>query len=312
MQRVNQVAPSEASVLILGETGSGKEVIARAIHARSKRQKSAFVRVNCGALPPELIDSELFGHQKGSFTGAVAQRRGWFERADRGTLLLDEVGELPMAAQVRLLRVLQDGILQRVGSEEDIAVDVRVIAATHRDLPHMVQEGKFREDLWYRLAVFPIILPALHERSADIKPLALHFIHRAAQRLGLPTPVLKAADLQLLLSYRWPGNVRELGSVLERAVILGQQKELDLKTALGGEGLRKFSSSPSKTLSIETEEVVIQPLETVVKEHIKLALAKTGGRVDGPRGAANLLGLNTSTLRGKLRKHGIDPSNFKD
>jgi transcriptional regulator with GAF, ATPase, and Fis domain len=312
MQRVNQVAPSEATVLILGETGSGKEVIARAIHARSKRQKNAFVRVNCGALPPELIDSELFGHQKGSFTGAVAQRRGWFERADRGTLLLDEVGELPMAAQVRLLRVLQDGIIQRVGSEEDIAVDVRVIAATHRDLPHMVQEGKFREDLWYRLAVFPIILPALHERSADIKPLALHFIHRAAQRLGLPTPLLKATDLQLLLSYRWPGNVRELGSVLERAVILGQQKELDLKTALGAEGLRKFSSSPSKALSSEAGEVLIQPLETIIKEHIELALAKTGGRVDGPRGAANLLGLNTSTLRGKLRKHGIDPSNFKD
>jgi transcriptional regulator with GAF, ATPase, and Fis domain len=180
MQRVDQVAPSEASVLILGETGSGKEVIARAIHERSTRRNNAFVRVNCGALPTELIDSELFGHEKGSFTGAMTQRRGWFERADGGTLLLDEVGELPIAAQIRLLRVLQDGIMQRVGSEHDIAVNVRVIAATHRDLPHMVQEGQFREDLWYRLAVFPIILPALHERPADIKPLALHFIHRAA------------------------------------------------------------------------------------------------------------------------------------
>jgi hydrogenase-4 transcriptional activator len=174
MERVAQVAPTDASILILGETGSGKEVIARAIHERSLRHGGPFIRVNCGALPPELIDSELFGHEKGSFTGALANRRGWFERADRGTLFLDEVGELPLAAQVRLLRVLQDGVLQRVGSEEDIHVDVRVIAATHRDLPLMVQEGGFREDLWYRIAVFPIILPPLHERLEDIEPLARH------------------------------------------------------------------------------------------------------------------------------------------
>lgn len=313
MQRVDQVARTEANVLILGETGSGKEVIARAIHERSKRQEKAFVRVNCGALPPDLIDSELFGHEKGSFTGAAAQRRGWFERADGGTLLLDEVGELPMAAQIRLLRVLQDGIVQRVGSEADIAVDVRVIAATHRDLPHMVQEGGFREDLWYRLAVFPIILPALHERPRDIKPLALHFIQRAAQRLGVPTPLLKAADVQSLLSYRWPGNVRELGSVLERAVILGQHKELDLKTALGVEGLRKYSSTAlSKTSAANVEDDRIEPLDSIIKEHLQRALVKTGGQVDGRRGAATLLGLNTSTLRGKLRKFGIDPTSFKD
>ena len=312
MQRVDQVAPTAANVLILGETGSGKEVIARAIHDRSKRQNNIFVRVNCGALPPDLLDSELFGHEKGSFTGAVARKRGWFERSDGGTLLLDEVGELPMAAQVRLLRVLQDGIVQRVGSEEEITVDVRVIAATHRDLPHMVQEGEFREDLWYRLAVFPIILPALHERPDDIKPLAAHFIQRAAQRLGVPTPTLKAGDLQLLLSYRWPGNIRELGSVLERAVILGQPKALDLQTALGVEGLRKYASSPCNTSSAETQGDQIESLDIIISEHIKRALVKTGGLVDGPRGAAKLLGLNTSTLRGKLRKHGIDPANFKD
>ncbi|GAB3278990.1 hypothetical protein GCM10027297_16310 [Parahaliea aestuarii] len=312
MQRVNQVAPSEASVLILGETGSGKEVIARAIHERSRRRNNAFVRVNCGALPSDLIDSELFGHEKGSFTGAVSQRRGWFERADGGTLLLDEVGELPMAAQIRLLRVLQDGIIQRVGSEHDIAVNVRVIAATHRDLPHMVQEGQFREDLWYRLAVFPIILPALHERPRDIKPLALHFIHRAAQRLGLPTPRLKATDLQLLMSYRWPGNVRELGSVLERAVILGQNREMDLKTSLGAEGLRKFASATTKPRAKDSEKDPIEPLDVIITQHIQRALARAGGRVDGPAGAAVLLGLNTSTLRGKLRKYGIEPADFKD
>lgn len=312
MQRVEQVAPTEANVLILGETGSGKEVIARAIHEQSRRQENAFVRVNCGALPPDLIDSELFGHEKGSFTGAVALRRGWFERADGGTLLLDEVGELPVAAQIRLLRVLQDGIVQRVGGEQNIVVDVRVIAATHRNLPDMIKEGKFREDLWYRLAVFPIILPALHERPGDIKPLAVHIIQRAAQRLGLPTPALRATDLELLLSYRWPGNVRELGSVLERAVILGQHRELDVKTALGVEGIRKYSASPSRMRSTASEEEVIEPLEVTIRAHIRRALARTGGLVDGPRGAAQLLGLKTSTLRGKLRKLGIDPAQFRD
>jgi transcriptional regulator with GAF, ATPase, and Fis domain len=311
IQRVNQVAPSNASVLILGETGSGKEVIARAIHERSNRNNKAFIRVNCGALPPELIDSELFGHEKGSFTGAVTQRRGWFERANGGTLLLDEVGELPMAAQIRLLRVLQDGIIQRVGSEHTIAVNVRVIAATHRDLPNMVQEGQFREDLWYRLAVFPIILPALHERPKDIKPLALHFIHRAAQRLGLPTPALKANDLLLLKAYRWPGNVRELSSVLERAVILGKNKGLDIETALGTQSLRKFSSAPTPPKTKASEQEPITPLDAVIRQHIERALTHSQGRVDGPQGAALLLGLNTSTLRGKLRKYDIDPKDFK-
>lgn len=310
MQRVDQVAPTDASALILGETGSGKEVIARAIHERSHRRDGPFIRVNCGALPPELIDSELFGHDKGSFTGAINQRRGWFERASGGTLFLDEIGELPLAAQVRLLRVLQDGVLQRVGSEASIEVDVRVIAATHRDLPHMVQSGEFREDLWYRLAVFPLILPALRERTEDIEALALHFISRAANRMGIATPPLKRSDLERLKRYRWPGNVRELGAVLERAVILGQGRVLDLEAALGVELLR--SAEPDGSAPAKAPPVThIARLDEVIVAHLEAALTFTEGRVDGPRGAAKLLGVNANTLRGKFRRYGIDPADFR-
>lgn len=310
MQRVGQVAPTDASALILGETGSGKEVIARAIHERSRRHGAPFIRVNCGALPQELIDSELFGHEKGSFTGAIAARRGWFERADSGTLFLDEIGELPLAAQVRLLRVLQDGVLQRVGSENSIQVDVRVIAATHRDLPRMVQNGEFREDLWYRLAVFPIILPALHERLEDIEPLARHFIERAAQRLGVPTPPLHKADVDRLRDYDWPGNVRELGAVLERAVILGHGRHLDLQAALGVQLLRPASRDDFPDTA-SNESAAIEPLDAVISAHLKRALTRTRGRVDGEHGAASLLGLNPNTLRGKLRRHRIDPAKYR-
>jgi transcriptional regulator with GAF, ATPase, and Fis domain len=312
MERVAQAAPTDASILILGETGSGKEVIARAIHERSLRHTGPFIRVNCGALPPELIDSELFGHEKGSFTGALAIRRGWFERADRGTLFLDEVGELPLAAQVRLLRVLQDGVLQRIGSEEDIHVDVRVIAATHRDLPYMVQEGGFREDLWYRIAVFPIILPPLHERLEDIETLARHFIRRAAQQLGVQVPPLRPAHIQRLMAYRWPGNVRELGSVLERAVILGYGRELDLDTALGVQLVKPSTANHSEHATKSDPAVPsVEPLHKVVAAHLARALAVTRGRIDGPQGAARLLGLNPSTLRAKLLKHNIDSASYR-
>ncbi len=312
MERVAQVAPTDASVLILGETGSGKEVIARAIHERSLRHAGPFIRVNCGALPPEMIDSELFGHEKGSFTGALAIRRGWFERADRGTLFLDEVGELPLAAQVRLLRVLQDGVLQRIGSETDIHVDVRVIAATHRDLPYMVQEGGFREDLWYRIAVFPIILPPLHERLADIELLARHFIRRAAQQLGVQEPPLRPAQVQRLMEYRWPGNVRELGSVLERAVILGYGRELDLDTALGVQLVKPSKPTGSEQATEANPAATsVEPLHKVVAAHLARALVATRGRIDGPQGAARLLGLNPSTLRAKLLKHNIDSASYR-
>src|SRR3954447_12387077 len=233
MEHIELVAPSDAPVLILGETGSGKEVVARTIHTRSRRTSGPFLRVNCGAIPSELVDSELFGHEKGSFTGAVGERKGWFERADGGTLFLDECGELPLAAQVRLLRILQDGSFQRVGGEKQLNVDVRIVAATHRELPTMVADGQFREDLWYRLAVFPVRLPPLRERLEDIAALAAHFAIRAAKRLGLPPLVPSADDISLLVDYPWPGNIRELAAVIERAAILGVGKRLDVSRALG-------------------------------------------------------------------------------
>ena len=322
MTRVAQVAPTHATVLILGETGAGKEVVARAIHERSARAKGPFVRVNCGAVPPDLIDSELFGHEKGSFTGALAARRGWFERADGGTLFLDEIGELTPAVQIRLLRVLQDGIVQRVGSEREIPVDVRVIAATHRDLPGLVQDGVFREDLWYRLAVFPVILPPLRERPEDIPLLAAHFVHRAAARLGVPTPALTPRDLDALLAYRWPGNVRELGAVLERAVILGGGERLDLETALGV-GIARQPALPAPAASppaaapspaappLRAQSDSVAPLDRVIAEYLAYVLRLTGGRVDGPHGAARLLRVNASTLRAKLRKHGLLPADYR-
>ena len=310
MTRVDQVARTDASVLILGETGSGKEVIARAIHDRSARRNGPFIRVNCGAVAPELIDSELFGHEKGSFTGAMATRRGWFERASGGTLFLDEIGELSPAVQVRLLRVLQDGLVQRLGSETEQAVDVRVIAATHRDLPQMVQDREFREDLWYRIAVFPIILPPLRERPEDLPALALHFIQRAANRAGIHAPRMSEGDIARLKAYDWPGNVRELGAVIERAVILGQGDKLALDAALGpASGMPPRAPQVPAIAAQSPAEAssggAVETLETVVDNHIRNVVAQCGGRLDGPFGAARLLGLNVNTLRSKMRKLGI-------
>ena len=199
----------------------------------SARAAGPFIRVNCGAIPPDLIDSELFGHEKGSFTGAVGTRRGWFERADEGTLFLDEIGELPPAAQVRLLRVLQEGVFERVGGEHSIKVDVRIVTATHQDLATMVQHGRFREDLWYRIAVFPIVLPPLREHPEDIAALAEHFARRAALRFGLTPQLPSPQDIALLTDYAWPGNVRELAAVIDRATILGAGKRLEVGKALG-------------------------------------------------------------------------------
>ncbi len=233
MERVGLVARADIPVLIVGETGSGKEVVARAIHNQSRRTGGPFMRVNCGAIPPELVDSELFGHERGSFTGATALRKGWFERADQGTLFLDECGELPPAAQVRLLRILQDGTFERVGGEKQIHVDVRVVAATHRNLQAMVADGTFREDLWYRLAVFSIELPPLRDRPGDIPALAAHFALRAAKRFGLPARTPTPQDVNMLVGYAWPGNVRELAAVIERAAILGDGRRLEVATALG-------------------------------------------------------------------------------
>ncbi len=306
-ERIALVAKSDVPVLILGETGAGKEMVAREIHLRSRRREAAFIRVNCGAIPPELLDSELFGHERGSFTGATGQRRGWFERADRGTLLLDEIGDLPPAAQVRLLRVLQDGLIRRVGGEDDIKVDVRIIAATHRDLPQLIQQGQFREDLWYRLATFPIVLPPLRERPADIPALAAHFARRAASRFGLRLQLPTAADLLLLSSYHWPGNVRELAAVLDRAAILGDGHGLEVATALGATppGIAPGLTARHAPAAARVHDGAIATLDEAMRAHIETALVLTQGRIEGPHGAALLLDINPHTLRARMRKLGV-------
>jgi len=313
MERVELVSRSDVPVLLLGETGSGKEVIARAIHARSARAAGPFIRVNCGAIPPDLIDSELFGHEKGSFTGAIGTRRGWFERADGGSLFLDEIGELPLAAQVRLLRVVQEGVFERVGGEHTITVDVRIVAATHQDLATMVQDGSFREDLWYRIAVFPIMLPPLREHPEDLAALAEHLAHRAAVRFGFALQLPSPQDITLLTNYAWPGNVRELAAVIDRAAILGAGKSLEIAKALGVMTHGRLTPQtpgrvPAAPLPVATTPM---PLEAAMKQHIEAALAVTGGRVEGPYGAARLLDINPHTLRGKMRKLEIAWSKFR-
>lgn len=324
MERVELVAASDVPVLILGETGTGKEVVSRAIHARSRRCDGPFIRVNCGAIPPELVDSQLFGHEKGSFTGAVDQHHGWFERADRGTLFLDEIGELPLPAQVRLLRVLQDHQIERVGGRAPIHVDVRIVAATHRDLAAMVKDRTFREDLWYRINVFPILLPTLHERREDIPALVRHFAQRAATRFGLACVEPSAADLALLASYPWPGNIRELGAVIDRAAILGGGRTLAVDVALGLGRTAAEPSAPGRPTAPEGgrgpagasspwgASAGIVPLADAMRAHIERALAATGGRIEGRRGAAAILAINPHTLRARMRKLGIDPRGFRD
>ncbi len=310
MQRVEQVAQADVPVLIIGETGTGKEVIARAVHEHSQRANGPFVRVNSGAIPPELIDSELFGHEKGAFTGANTSRHGWFERADGGTLLLDEIGELSLPAQIRLLRALQEGEIQRVGGNSIIHVNVRVIAATHRDLPAMVQTGKFREDLWYRLNVFPVVLPPLRERKSDLHDLTAHFCERAAHRFGFRVLYPDQNDLATLADYDWPGNIRELASVIDRAVILGEGEHLDIQRALGGT-YRTAENKPGIQAASPPQEDIILPLNTALRRHIESALQKTHGRIDGPFGAARILEINPHTLRAKMRKLGINRNAFR-
>ncbi|MFN9370171.1 MAG: sigma-54 interaction domain-containing protein [Planctomycetia bacterium] len=331
MDRVELVAQADVPVLILGETGTGKEVVSRAIHTRSKRADGPFIRVNCGAIPAELIDSQLFGHEKGSFTGAADQHQGWFERADRGTLFLDEIGELPLPAQVRLLRVLQDHQIERVGGKSPVHVDVRIVAATHRDLAAMVQAKTFREDLWYRINIFPILLPTLRERLEDIPALVRHFAQRAAVRFGLPPVEPTPADLQQLAAYDWPGNIRELGAVIDRAAILGGGRRLDVGAALGL-GRQPLAPPPRPPADATLYEVVpedpptplpppaggapaggeIVSLATAMRQHIERALVATRGRIEGKRGAAALLDINPHTLRARMRKLRIDVESFRE
>jgi transcriptional regulator with GAF, ATPase, and Fis domain len=312
MDQVEQVAATDVPVLIIGETGSGKEVLARALHTRSTRARAPIVRVNCGAIPPGLVDSELFGHERGSFTGAVATRQGWFERADGGTLFLDEIGELPLEAQVRLLRILQDGTFERVGGQKALTVDVRIVAATHRDLRDMVSRGAFREDLWYRLSVFPIRLPPLRERREDIPRLAAHFAWRAGHRLvGAPlTPA--PDDLELLLAYDWPGNVRELAAVIERAAILGRGRDLRISEALG------TPAAPSERVAVTRDTPAalqdhpeLLTLARAMEQHIERALLQSGGRIEGASGAAVRLAINPHTLRARMRKLNVGWRQFR-
>jgi hydrogenase-4 transcriptional activator len=308
MERVGLVAELDVPVLVLGETGSGKEVVARAIHTRSRRASGAFLRVNCGAIPPGLIDSELFGHERGSFTGAFGERRGWFERADRGTLFLDEIGELPPEAQVRLLRVLQDHTLERVGGHRPVSVDVRIVAATHRDLRELIAEGRFREDLWYRIAVFPIDLPPLRDRIEDVAALANHFALRAAARFGTPPRIPTPEDLDQLVAYPWPGNVRELIAVIERAVILGNGARLEVAKALG---VATPPPIPARPGAAAPSDEPFPTLDQSVARHIEAALARTHGRIEGRGGAAALLGVNPHTLRARMRKLGVEWRRFR-
>ena len=301
MDQVEQVAPTDASILLLGETGSGKDVVARAIHRLSARAEGPILRVNCGAIAPELVDSELFGHERGSFTGASQQRRGWFERADGGTLFLDEIGELPLAAQVRLLRVLQDGTFERVGGSESLRVSVRVIAATHRDLDALVRAGRFREDLWYRIHVFAIRLPALRQRKGDIGELANHFAARVGRQLGAAQLAASPDDIALLQSYDWPGNVRELAAVIERAAILGGGVRLDLSRALG------LDSPVHRDDDIDA----FPTLDEAMRAHLQRALVRARGKIDGDGGAAKLLGLHANTLRSRMHKLGVRWERFR-
>jgi transcriptional regulator with GAF, ATPase, and Fis domain len=309
-ERIELVGGADVPVLILGETGSGKEVVARALHAGSRRANGPFLRVNCGAIPAELIDSHLFGHERGSFSGAESLRKGWFERADGGTLFLDEIGDLPLQAQVRLLRVLQDGSFERVGGQRSLTVDVRIITATHRDLRSMVSEGRFREDLWYRVAVFPILIPPLRERQEDIPALATHFALRAAKRLGALPLNPGQEEIRLLMSYGWPGNIRELSAVMERAVILGNGRALEIGKALGP-APRRAEVAPQQDHKASGGAETLAPLNSALAKHIERALQMTGGRVEGRSGAAMLLEINPHTLRAKMRKLGIDWKRFR-
>ena len=299
MHKVQQVAILDSPVLLLGETGVGKDVIAHAIHHASSRSHGPFISVNCGAIPESLIDSELFGHEKGAFTGALSQMRGRFERADRGTIFLDEIGELPLSAQVRFLKVLQHKVIERVGSSEPVSLNIRIIAATNRNLEEMVSNQRFREDLWFRLNVFPIWIPPLRERKMDIPALLQHFIELKSRELKLPgIPRIKPGSMDQLMAYDWPGNVRELQNIVERSLILNPAGPLSF------DQLTEHSKG-----SLQGGESTTAPLATldqVTAKHIRLVLSSTNGKIHGKGGAAEILGVNASTLRNRMNKLGIN------
>jgi chemotaxis protein methyltransferase CheR len=289
LRKIEQVAATDATVLITGETGTGKELVARAIHRESPRRDRPLVKVNCAALPPTLIESELFGHEKGSFTGAVGRKVGRFELADGGTLFLDEIGELPMELQPKLLRVLQDGEFERVGSAQSIKADVRVITGTNRDLSQEVQARRFRADLFYRLNVYPIAVPPLRQRQEDIPLLVEHFVRVLSKKMGKEITSVAPSALEALRSYHWPGNVRELANVIERAVITTTGTVLQI-------------SKITETWPATAPHQPNKTLEDVEREYIAAVSEATGWRIEGPDGAAKILGLHPSTLRARMQK----------
>jgi transcriptional regulator with GAF, ATPase, and Fis domain len=299
LRKVRQVAPVETTVLLTGETGTGKELVARAIHEESARRGRAMIKVNCGAIPQGVVESELFGHEKGAFTGALQRRIGRFELADKGTLFMDEVGELALDTQVKLLRVLQEREFERVGSTTAMKVDVRLIAATNRDLEREVAEGRFRADLFYRLNVFPIRVPPLRERPGDVPALVRHFLAHFQRKLAKPLAAVTPASLARLERYPWPGNIRELQNVLERACVLAHGPEVEVGDMLPAVSPRHVS--PAGRGPIPT-------LADHERAQIRRALAAAKGRVHGPRGAAALLGVNPSTLRSRMQKLKIGKS----
>jgi transcriptional regulator with GAF, ATPase, and Fis domain len=302
LSRVAKVAPTDSTVLVTGETGTGKELIARAIHKRSQRASRAFVSVNCAAIPRDLIGSELFGHEKGAFTGATQRRLGRFESADGGTIFLDEIGELPAEMQIALLRVLQEREFQRVGGNESIKTDVRVVAATNRDLQAAIAEGRFRDDLFYRLNVFPIEIPPLRERREDVALLVEYFVDRYASQAGKKITGISKRSMELLQTYRWPGNIRELQNVIERSVIISDSENLCIDESW----FARPSGTNDSSIQPLSEKLAVQE-----REMIESALSETNGRVSGPRGAAAKLGIPQSTLDSKIKALKINKQRFR-
>ncbi|SFM76180.1 Transcriptional regulator containing GAF, AAA-type ATPase, and DNA-binding Fis domains [Chitinophaga sp. YR627] len=295
IQQVRQVAPTDATVLLTGETGTGKELFAEAIHLSSLRRHKAFVKINCAALPPQLIESELFGHEKGAFTGAIHRRIGKFEMAEGGTLFLDEIGELPLDMQAKLLRVIQEKEIERIGGTETIPVNVRIIAATNRTLEEEVRQGRFRQDLYYRLYVFPIHLPALRERREDIPLLLQHFARNAAMKYGKPIRHIASGSVLALIDYSWPGNIREMEHMVERAVISSDEPQITIAVPGNHKALETDGNSLSPLLTLaETER------QTIIR-----ALRYSNGRIRGPQGAADLLDIKPTTLEARMKKLGI-------
>lgn len=302
LKRVENIAATDQPVIVMGETGVGKDVMAETVYRLSKRCHSPMVRINCGAISETLMDSELFGHEKGSFTGAINTRAGYFEQADGGTIFLDEVGELPLAVQVRLLRVLDHGEIRRVGGTRPVQLHLRIIAATNRDLAKEVKAGRFREDLWYRLCVYPLRVPPLRERPEDVLTLVKYFIASKASRMGIDViPRLDTRDLHAITQYPWPGNVRQLEHTVERALLEHQMNGANAWLRME---LDPTSDEPSVSPLPQSSDPLIT-LDELVRKHILHILAHTHGKISGPRGAAALLGLPPSTLRAKMRKLGI-------